>query len=351
MADTDKNAAQEETLHTSQAMQSLKSTKFRQAREAQWKALEELLNRMDRRGLRSLNTQDVLELPKLYRATLSSLSVARATSLDQNVISYLESLSSRAYYRLYGTQTSLGARIIKFLTTDWPNAAKALWKDTAIATFILFISTLAAYFMVQANSDWFYSFVQAELAGDRTPAASTEALRATIYDKPEDSSGLGVFASFLFSHNSRVAIFCFALGFAFGIPTIMFLMMTGFMLGGFLGLFASRDLGMEIGGWLIIHGSTEIFAIILAGGAGLHIGRAIAFPKGLTRTQSASLAGQTAGLLMVGVIIMLFFAGLLEGYARQLITDDILRYSIGLGLLSLWLIYFYLPRRQASPQF
>jgi len=119
---------------------------------------------------------------------------------------------------------------------------------------------------------------------------------------------------------------------------------TGFMVGGFLGLFASRDLGFEMGGWLIIHGSTEILAIILAGGAGLHIGRAIAFPGQLSRTQSAALAGRTSGLLMVGVVIMLFFAGLLEGYARQLITSDLLRYGIGLSLLLFWMLYLYLPR-------
>jgi len=42
---------------------------------------------------------------------------------------------------------------------------------------------------------------------------------------------------------------------------------------------------------------------------------------------------------------MLFFAGLLEGFGRQLITNDLLRYGIGLGTLSIWLLYFYGPRR------
>jgi len=329
--------------------QSLKSERFREIRKKDWAELEALLNRMDKKGIRSLNAEDVLRLPKLYRAALSALSVARATSLDQSVIAYLESLCTRAYYRLYGTQSGLGKRIWAFLSRDWPQAAQRLWKDTALSALLVFLSTLAAYLMVQSNPEWFYSFVDAGLAGDRTPAASTEALRSTLYDRPDDASGLGIFASYLFSHNSRVAIFAFALGFAFGIPTIFFMLSTGFMLGGFIGLFASRELGFELGGWLIIHGSTEILAIILAGGAGLHIGRAIAFPGQLSRTQSAALAGRTSGLLMVGVVIMLLFAGLLEGYARQLITEDFLRYGIGLTLLGLWLVYLYLPRRDGTP--
>lgn len=346
MDNTDKPVLQSSNAETIIGAESdaLKSERFRNRRQKDWSELEYLLQRMDSSGIKNLEKEDILRLPRLYRSALSSLSVARATSLDQNVIAYLESLCTRAYYRLYGTQMGLGKRFVTFLSRDWPLAAQKLWKDTAVSALLIFVSTLVGFFMVQAEPEWFYAFVDAGLAGDRTPAASTESLRATIYDRPDDAEGLGIFASYLFSNNSRVAIFAFALGFAFGIPTVFFMLSTGFMVGGFLGLFASRGLGFEMGGWLIIHGSTEILAIILAGGAGLHIGRAIAFPGSLSRVNSAALAGRTAGLLMVGVVIMLFFAGLLEGYARQLITNDGLRYGIGLGLLALWMFYLYVPR-------
>jgi len=120
-------------------------------------------------------------------------------------------------------------------------------------------------------------------------------------------------------------MFAFALGFAFCIPTAFLLMYNGFALGAFVAVFSDKALGFEVGGWLIIHGATEIFAIILAGAAGLHIGKAVAFPGDLSRTQAASKAGGTASLLMAGVVIMLFFAGLLEGFGRQLITSDLIQ--------------------------
>ena len=44
---------------------------------------------------------------------------------------------------------------------------------------------------------------------------------------------------------------------------------------------------------------------------------------------------------------MLLVAGLLEGFGRQLITGDLVRYGIGLTMLMLWMGYFYLPRREA----
>ena len=321
----------------------LKSQRFREERKEDWYALEDLLGKVEAGRVRQLSNEDMLRLPRLYRATLSALSVARATSLDQSVIAYLESLTTRAYYAIYGSQIGLGRRIIKFFKRDWPEAMQILWKDTVVSTAFLVLGTILGYFLVINNPDWFYAFVPSGLAGERSPAASTETLRAVLYDK-QDQDGLGVFAAFLFSHNSRVAILCFALGFAFCIPTVILLLMTGLMLGGFVGLYASRDLGVEIGGWLSIHGTTEIFAIIVAGAAGIYIGRAIAFPGEKSRIHAASHAGQIGGLAMAGVIIMLLFAGLLEGFGRQLINVDWQRYLIGLIMLTIWLSYFYIPR-------
>ena len=321
----------------------LKSHRFRAEREQSWRELETILKALEGRGMRSLTDEQIVALPRLYRSTLSSLSVARATSLDQGVIIYLESLSARAYYVLYGSQVGLGKRIALFFLRDWPMAAKALWKETVISAALTILAAILAYILVTNNPDWFYTFVPEGLASGRTPVASAESLRETLYHDG-DASGLGIFASYLFSHNSKVAMFCFALGFAFCIPTAILLLYNGFVLGSFIAVFAEKGLGFEVGGWLIIHGATEIFAIILAGAAGLHIGKAVAFPGELTRTQSASKAGATASLLMAGVIIMLFFAGLLEGYGRQLITNDWVRYGVGIGTLSIWLFYFYGPR-------
>jgi len=322
----------------------LKSHHFRTEREQSWRELEVILKAIEGRGMKSLSDEQIVALPRLYRSTLSSLSVARATSLDQGVITYLESLSARAYYTLYGSQVSLSKRISTFFLRDWPMAAKILWKETAISAALTLLAAVLAFILVKSNPDWFYMFMPDSMAQGRTPAASAETLRDTLYHDG-DESGLGIFASFLFSHNSKVAIFAFALGFAFCIPTAFLLMYNGFILGSFIAIFSEKSLGFEVGGWLIIHGATEIFAIILAGAAGLHIGKAVAFPGELTRTESASKAGGTASLLMAGVVIMLFFAGLLEGFGRQLITNDLLRYGIGLETLSIWLLYFYGPRR------
>src|ERR1700704_3604858 len=104
----------------------LKSYRFRAEREADWARLEALLARAEGRGAAALTDDQLLAAPVLYRAALSSLSVARATSLDQGVIDYLESLCARAYFFVYGTRSSLIERVGRFFSRDWPAAVRSL---------------------------------------------------------------------------------------------------------------------------------------------------------------------------------------------------------------------------------
>ena len=85
------------------------ASRFRAAHEADWERLERLVKRMEKRSIRALSDDDILALPLLYRTTLSSLAVARDTSLDRGLILYLEQLSTRAYFQIYGVQTSAAA--------------------------------------------------------------------------------------------------------------------------------------------------------------------------------------------------------------------------------------------------
>jgi len=187
--------------------------------------------------------------------------------------------------------------------------------------------------------------VPRELVEGRDPVASTQALHDTLYPKLHAHEGLSVMATFLFTHNAQVALFAFALGFALCLPTAVLMLSTGAMLGAFLELFASRGLGLNVVGWLFIHGVTELFAVTLAGAAGFHIGWAVAFPGDRRRVDAAVDASRQAAAVMGGVVVMLFVAGLLEGFARQLVQNDIARLSIAATSAVVWGVYFYWPRK------
>ena len=88
----------------------LKSYRFREEREADWRKLDLILTRAENSGVKALTDEEMTALPRLYRQAVSSLSVARSISLDQNVTAYLESLCTRAYFFVYGARTSIGER-------------------------------------------------------------------------------------------------------------------------------------------------------------------------------------------------------------------------------------------------
>jgi uncharacterized membrane protein SpoIIM required for sporulation len=325
----------------------LKSWRFRAEREADWRKLDALLTKAEAGGTERLRRDELLEIPLLYRQALSSLSVARAISLDSSLVAYLESLCTRAYFFVYGARARLPERVARFFLRDWPAAVQALWRETVVAFLISAVATVVAYVLVRRDGDWFYSFVQAEMASGRDPMATTASLRATLYDKPTAAEGLSALSTFLFTHNAQIALFAFALGFAFCLPTAALMVLNGGMLGAFLALFVARGLGFEATGWLMIHGTTELFAIVLSGAAGFSIGWAVAFPGERSRVDAASEAGRRAATAMAGVVVMLFVAGLLEGFARQLVQVDLARYAIAGAMLVAWLAYFYWPRRAA----
>lgn len=319
--------------------------RFRAERETDWVRFETLLGKLESGSTRAMSTDELLELPVLYRATLSSLSIARATSLDRQLLDYLESLSMRGYFLIYGVRASRGARIAQFFAQDWPAAVRAVWKETLIIALIIILGMATSWSLVAASPDWYHAFVDAGMSGGRDPQASEAFLRDTIFGK-SDESGLHIFATYLFTHNSQVSILSFALGFAFGVPTMMLEFYQGLSLGAMVAVFAGKGLGVEFGGWLFIHGTTELFAAALSGAAGLRIGMAVVFPGDMDRLSAAAKAGKTAGLVMVGVILMLVVAGLLEGFGRQLINDTGVRYAIGSLMITAWCVYFYAPRRR-----
>ena len=326
----------------------LKSQRFRREREADWRRLEAIVDKAEKRSASALSDEEILAMPVLYRSALSSLSVARATSLDQGLIGYLESLAARAYFFVYGARSTPQEQLAAFFGRDWPGGVRGLWRETLIALAITVLGAAVAWWLIGTDSDWFFGFVDQGLSAGRDPTASRETLRATLYHD-EGAEGLTAFSTFLFTHNAGVALLAFALGFAFGAPTIVLLLMNGAMLGAMLHVFFEKNLGFEFGGWLLILGVSELFAIVLAGAAGRKIGWAVAFPGGDSRLEALARAGRTTGAAMMGVVLMLLLAGLLEGFGRQLIGSDVVRYAIAVATALLWGLYFYGPRPAKVP--
>jgi uncharacterized membrane protein SpoIIM required for sporulation len=325
----------------------VKSVAFRREREDTWTALERLVARIEADGLDSLGPDDVARLPALYRATLSSLSVARGISLDANLAEYLESLAARAYIAIYGAKRHPLLVAASFLRRRFPAAVRAARRQVALAAAVMTLGTATGLVLTQRDPARFYSLVDEGYAQGRGPSSSTDELRAVLYHRRDAADLLAAFAMFLFTHNAGIGMVCFAAGFAAGVPTLLALFGNGLILGAFAGLYQDRGLGLEFWAWVLPHGVTELLAVVLCGAAGLMLADALLFPGRHTRRHALAVRGREAAVIVVGAVLMFLGAGLIEGIFRQAVHHVGARVAVAALTLCAWPAYFLRAGRAA----
>ncbi|MFT7580925.1 MAG: putative membrane protein SpoIIM required for sporulation [Myxococcota bacterium] len=325
----------------------LKSFEFRREREAQWHELEDLVRRVEQKGLKNLSGEELRRLPSLYRGALSSLSVARSISLDKNVITYLEGLASRAYFAVYCRKRFLGSTLWTFVSRTFPQLMRQMRWALAVSIAVMTLGIGAGYFLTEQDPDRYFTFVGEGESQDRTPASTKESLEEVLFSGADETgASLSHFAAFLFTHNAKIGLLCFALGFAAGIPVIFLLFINGLSLGAMWALYASHGIGTEFITWVLPHGVTELLAVCVCGAAGLSIGYGLVFPGRYRRLDNLAIRGRQAASITMGAVVMFFFAALLEGFFRQLVHSVDLRILV-IALTSIfWVAYLGFSGRQ-----
>lgn len=318
----------------------IRSARFRAERETAWRELENLVNAAEKRGLASLSFEQAQSLAALYRQALASLSLAREISLDKALLGYLEALCARAYLTVYAPQQRLGGLVSRLLFHGIPGAARRLAPTILLAYAILLLGFAVGVLLFLQDPLWYNTVMPESLAGGRGITSSREELLAAIYPNRESNADeLAAFASYLFSHNARIAIFIFSLGVMACIPTALLTFANGVMLGAFVGLHAERGILTDILAWLSIHGITELSAVVVACAGGLHLGRAVLFPGQISRKDALRRNARDAVKLAVLAGIMLVAAAVLEGFARQLVQDPGMRVIIGMLAGLFWIVW------------
>ncbi|MGI9500231.1 MAG: stage II sporulation protein M [Geminicoccaceae bacterium] len=327
------------------------SQRLRKEREPKWRKLEDLVGRAERHGLDILTADELRALPMLYRHALSSLALARGYAMDLQLIAYLNALGTRAFILIHGPRQRAAGAILGFFIHELPRAVRAAWLPMFISALALGLGIALGWSIYEIDPALYYSLHGEDEA--RHPASSTNWLRETIYGEEAHLADLLLsFALFLFQHNTAVCLTAFGLGFAFGIPTLIILVLNGVYIGSMIALFWSRELGPDFVAWLSIHGTTELTAVTLASAGGLLIAQHMLYPAaGQSRLTALRRHGWQAATLLIGAVVLLFIAAGIEGFLRQLVQQPLLRAEIGAGMALLWIIYFsFGGRTKAQPE-
>lgn len=301
----------------------MREARFVDQGRPRWAELENLLARADREGLRRLRAEDLDALALGYRAATSDLALARTRGYDARLVAYLNRLVGRAHARVYAGTSATGWSNAAFLfTTGFPREVRRSWRAIALCVLITIVTATISYRATFGDPANAYAFV---------PAAQVPLVDKSLHDSNFgfDRTFAPAVSSLIVTNNVRVAALAFAGGITAGILTLYIIGTNGLMLGTDGALFAQRGFGADFWATIAPHGVIELFAIQVAGGAGLILAAGIVRPGRARRIDALRAGAARALTLALGVAGLLVIAGTIEGFVSpQRLSIDV-RLAIG----------------------
>jgi uncharacterized membrane protein SpoIIM required for sporulation len=301
----------------------MRETRFVDTGRPRWAELETLLAGSDRRGLRSLQPAELDALALGYRAATSDLAIARTRRYDARLVDYLNRLVGRAHARVYaGTSAGGWSKLAHFFAVAFPNEVRRSWQAIALCVLITCVTAALSYRATRADPANAYAFVA---------AAQVPVVNRSLHDSNFgfDRAFAPAMSTMIVTNNVRVAALAFAGGITAGILTLYIIGSNGLMVGTLGALFAQRGFGADFWATIAPHGVIELFAIQIAGGAGLILAAGIVRPGRARRVDALRANAARALTLMLGVAGLLIIAGTIEGFVSpQRLSIDV-RLAIG----------------------
>ena len=306
-------------------------------KEPLWKALEVLLQKVDKTGLKSLSATEVRSLSSLYRAVCGDLARARTHNLGQTLTYSLQTLTTRAYSQIYqGSKRQDWKAVKTFVTIGFPKVVQETAGYTAVATGIFMLGALMA---------WWYAWRDPAFMALVVPESLIKMVRdenklwmgSILGDEPLASTSIMV-------NNLSVTFRAAAGGITAGLFTAYVMAANGILIGAIGVLVGQNNLAYPFWAFVFPHGALELPAIFLSGGAGLLIGRALLFPGDYRRIDAFKLYGLQSAKIMFGVVVLLLVAGAIEGFfSPNPLVPAPLKYLTGIVLFTALISYCARP--------
>ena len=302
-------------------------------RELFWKRQDALLRQVEKKGIKSLRSDDIRELASLYRSVAADLARARTQKAGNIIIHNLQVLTTRGYNQIYqGSRRQEWQALVDFYRWGLPSVVQQNAGYIALATSLFLLGAIVA---------WWYAWQDPTFLSLIVP----ENLIRKVRDEHQLWMGsiVGVeplASTSIMMNNLSVSFGAVAGGITAGIYTVFLLVFNGLSIGAVATLVGQNNLAYPFWAFVFPHGSLELPAIFFAGGAGLLIARAILFPGKYRRIDALKLYGNRAVQLVFGIVPMLVIAGTIEGFfSPSPLVPEPLKYLVGVGLFAFLVMY------------
>lgn len=255
---------------------------------------------------------DPLEFAARYRGLASTLSIARHRRYDSALVDRLNALVVRAHTALYAARIGRSARDgLSVLLFEFPRRVRALPGPLLLSVLCFFGTYLAAFTWVRLDPQAAYALMPASyldgLAEMYDPKGRIQTTERTLDDD------LTMFGFYVWN-NVGIAFRTFGASLFLGVGSILALVFNGLYIGVGHAHVVERGFGESFHAFVLGHSAFELFAIVLAGLAGFHVGFAFLRPGLESRSRAVLLRAREVLPILWGAFAMLLIAAAIEAF-------------------------------------
>lgn len=312
-------------------------------RRERWDELEAKLSRLDQaltaRGKRrrtkrrdkevaaAVDHQVLEEIVLDYRMALSDYAMARSRFPGTWAARHLAQLVARANHRLRTDtqQRSFGlGALLRFYRTTFPRLFGAMAQEVLLCTGLFLVAILLGVALTTLTPNAGTVFLGAD--------AIKGLEQGKIWTDQIEGNG-SFFSAAIARNNMKVAMTAWAGGLAAGLGSLLIVFFNGLMLGVVLATTVHYAMQGALLEFISAHGPLELTLILVAGAAGLHMGRAMISEGDRPRSERLAEAGKTSVLVLLGCLPFFLTLGFVEGYLSPSANLSIeLKVAVGLAL-------------------
>jgi len=252
------------------------------------------------------------QLADLFIQVTDDLSFARTQYPDSETAIYLNSLASKIHLKIYKNKKEDKKRFITFWKTELPLLFGSAHKQLFYAFSIFAIAMLIGIVSVN-NDDTFVRMILGDAYVNMTLENIKNGNPLAVYG----SSGQADMFFMITLNNVRVSFITFAAGIFASLGTGYFLFSNGLMVGAFTTFLAKEDELLDSLSVIMLHGTLELSAIVIAGAAGFVMGNSILFPGTYSRLESFKRGAKKGLKIVMGLVPIFIMAGFIESFITR----------------------------------
>jgi uncharacterized membrane protein SpoIIM required for sporulation len=273
----------------------------------------------------------------LFMNLTDDLSYARTYFPKSKTTAYLNQLTQKAHRIIYQNQPLNKNRILAFWRTEFPLLIYSSRKEIMVSFIIFFIAVLIGFVSNRYDPD-FVRIILGDSYVNMTLENIAKGDAMAVYksmNQVEMFLGISI-------NNIYISFLAFVFGVFTSLGTGFILLKNGIMLGTFQGFLAQKGMFLESVSTIWIHGTLEIFSIIVAGGAGIVVGNSIVFPGTYTRFQSFRKGSVKGTKIVLGLIPVFLVAAFLEGFITRYTQLPYFIKFLIIGLSILFIVIYFI---------